>query len=70
MRTPKKFPARALAKSGTIAAKLAHVRLFLQWCVSQDWLQDNAFKDLKLPTRQVTESRTRKEPLSDPPLIS
>jgi integrase len=69
MNTPSRFaPRRAVPKACTISVRLAHVRYFLQWCVAQDWLQENAFEHLTLPARVVSASRTRKEALSDPEL--
>ena len=52
-RTPKPSAARAV----TIQQKLGHIRHFLQYAVSQDWISDNVFRDLKLPVGEVSASR-------------
>src|SRR5437016_1806824 len=65
LKTERLNPRRPPAKAVTIAMKLGRIRHFLQWCVSQDHLQDNPFRDVKLPVRQVTNSKIPKVPLTD-----
>jgi integrase len=65
MRTPRKFPSRAVAKAATIDAKIKQVRHFLQFCVSQDWIESNAFANLALPAPVVSASRVRKTAFTD-----
>jgi integrase len=70
MKTPKKFPARAIPKAVTVDVKVKQLRHFLAYCVSQDWLESNAFADLALPSRIVTASRLHKEPFTDAELVT
>jgi hypothetical protein len=66
--TPK--PSKPAARTVTIQQKLGHIRHLLQYAVSQDWVSENVFWDLKLPVGEVSASRERTKPFSDAELVT